>query len=381
MNGSVRIGSLLGIPVLIHFTFLLIIPLFAWVIGSQILGTVTFLEETYSYLQPIRIDTSLITQGLMPYLLGTVVALGLFVAVFLHELSHSLIARKNGMEIASITLLMFGGVAQIDTREPDPRVEIPLAAIGPFTSFCIGLACVSAVYAIPYAGLSSGVSGVLIFIFGYLGLLNIILFAFNMLPAFPMDGGRVFRAWLAKRMSFERATDIASMVGKGFSVLFGVVGLLTLDFILVLIAIFIYLGASQESAQARHSALLKDVTMGDIMSGPVETVPLQMPVHEVIARMYATKHLGFPVVEHGELIGMVTVADVHAMPSIDRDAMQVRDIMTRQPMTLPPSAPVTEALRVMSAHNIGRIPVVKDGVLVGIVTRTDIFKVIELKGI
>jgi CBS domain-containing protein len=97
--------------------------------------------------------------------------------------------------------------------------------------------------------------------------------------------------------------------------------------------------------------------------------------------MYSSKHLGFPVVERDVLIGMVTLADVNRISSIDRDAMQVRDIMTRDPITLPPTAPVIDALRIMSARNIGRIPIVEDGKIVGIVTRTDILKVTELKQI
>jgi Zn-dependent protease len=381
MNGSVRIGALFGIPVMIHFTFILIIPLFVWVIGTQIEATIGMLESFYAWICPITIDPSLVTAGITPYLLGTVVSLGLFLCVFIHELSHSLVARKNGIQITSITLLMFGGVAQIENPEPDPVTELPMAAIGPVTSLLIGLLCIGATYAVAFSGIDSGTAGVFVFVLGYLGLLNAILFGFNIIPAFPMDGGRVLRAWLAKRMPLERATRIASDIGKAFSVVFGIVGVLTLDFILVLIAIFIYIGASQESTQVRYAALLKDVTMGDIMTRPVSAVPPYMPLHEVVSLMYATKHLGFPVVDKGVLVGMVTVADVHAMSSIDRDAMQVRDIMSRRPVTLPPEAPVTEALRLMTVSDIGRIPVVSDGVLVGIVTRTDIFKVIELKGI
>jgi CBS domain-containing protein len=97
--------------------------------------------------------------------------------------------------------------------------------------------------------------------------------------------------------------------------------------------------------------------------------------------MYTSKHLGFPVVERDTLIGMVTLADVNRMASIDREAMQVRDIMTRDPITLPPTAPVIDALKIMSAHNFGRIPVVHEGKILGIVTRTDIIKVTELKQI
>jgi CBS domain-containing protein len=118
-----------------------------------------------------------------------------------------------------------------------------------------------------------------------------------------------------------------------------------------------------------------------MMSSPVTTVPPTIPVSQVISMMYTSKHLGFPVIDRDTLIGMVTLADVNRTSSIDREAMQVRDIMTRDPITLPPDAPVIDALKIMSAHNIGRIPIVADGKILGIVTRTDILKVTELKQI
>ncbi len=111
------------------------------------------------------------------------------------------------------------------------------------------------------------------------------------------------------------------------------------------------------------------------------TVAPTLPVTQVIGMMYSSKHLGFPVVERDTLVGIITLADVNRTSTIDREAMQVRDIMTRDLITLPPDAPVIDALRIMSAHNIGRIPVVADGKIVGIVTRTDILKVMELRQI
>jgi len=217
--------------------------------------------------------------------------------------------------------------------------------------------------------------------FGYLGLLNVFLFAFNLLPAFPMDGGRVLRAFLARSMSLPKATRIAADVGKVFAVLFGIAGVVILNPILILIAFFIYIGASQESTAIKYNFLLKDVKVSDIMAVSVLTVSPDLPVREVIDLMYSTKHLGFPVEEKGHVTGMVTLADVHKIPALDRDAMLVRDIMTRGVIALPPGAPVIDALRIMSGNNIGRIPVMEGDQLLGIVTRTDIMKVIELKDV
>jgi len=377
MDWSFRIGRLFGIPILIHFTFLLIIPLFAWIIASQITTTTDLIREMYA----VPIDISLITAGSMPYVLGTVVSLGLFGGVLIHELAHSLVARRNGIKINSITLLIFGGVASMEDQLPDPMVELPMALVGPLTSLAVGIICSGLVYAAPLLSGNPAVAGVLIFVFGYLGVLNIILFGFNLLPAFPMDGGRVFRAWLAKRMPLHRATRIAADVGKGFAIIFGLIGIVFLSPLLLLIAFFIYIGASQETVAVKYSVLLQDIRVGSMMSSPVITVGPALPVTKVIEMMYATKHLGFPVVEHDILLGMVTVADVQRMPSIDRDAMQVRDVMARGVIAVTPETPVVDVLRIMGAKDIGRVPVVDKDRLVGIVTRTDILKVVELKEI
>ncbi|MCK9632749.1 MAG: CBS domain-containing protein [Methanoregula sp.] len=375
MDGSFRIGRIFGIPIQIHYTFLLVIPLFAWIIGSQITLTIDMLGEIYQ----VPIDTTLATAGYMPYVLGTIVAFGLFFGVLVHELAHSLVARAKGIGINNITLMIFGGVATMEEGVPDPKAELPMALVGPIASLVFGIACSLLIYVVPSVTTDPGMAGVLVFILGYLGVLNIILCVFNLLPAFPMDGGRVLRAWLAGRMPLHRATQIAADVGKGFAILFGIIGLFAFSPFLILIALFIYIGANMESTAVKYSHLLQDVTVGSMMSTPVTTVGPTVPVSQIIEMMYSSKHLGFPVVERDTLVGMITLADVNRTSSIDREAMQVRDIMTRDLITLPPEAPVIDALRIMSAKDIGRIPVVTDGKILGIVTRTDILKVTELR--
>lgn len=375
MDGSFRIGRIFGIPILIHYTFLLVIPLFAWIIGSQIPLTVGMLQDIYQ----VPIDTTLATAGYMPWVLGTIVAFGLFFGVLVHELAHSLVARAKGIAINSITLMIFGGIATMEEGVPDPKAELPMALVGPIASLLFGIACSALIYAVPSLTTNPPVAGVLVFILGYLAVLNIILCFFNLIPAFPMDGGRVLRAWLATRMPLHRATQIAADVGKGFAILFGIIGLFAFSPFLILIALFIYIGANMESSAVKYSHLLQDVTVGSMMSSPVATVGPTIPVSQVITMMYSSKHLGFPVIERDTLVGMITLADINRTSPIDREAMQVRDIMTREIVTLPPEAPVIDALRIMSARDIGRIPVVQDGKVLGIVTRTDILKVTELR--
>ncbi|MCG7854249.1 MAG: site-2 protease family protein, partial [Methanoregulaceae archaeon] len=325
MNGSLKIGTIYGIPVLLHWTFLLIIPFFAWIIGSQIILTADLISNLFG----IAIDTTLITAGITPYILGTVVALGLFFGVFIHEMAHCVHAKSKGIKINSITLLIFGGISSMEEQTPDPKVELPMALVGPLTSLAVGIICLGIMYLCDAVIAAAPLAGLFVFSFGYLGLLNVFLFGFNLLPAFPMDGGRVLRAWLARGMPLNKATQIAADVGKVFAVLFGLLGIFLLSPILILIAFFIYIGATQESTAIKYSFLLKDVTVGDIMATDVLTVAPDMTVRSVIDLMYSTKHLGFPVRDQGVVVGMVTLADVHKIPSLDREAMQVRDIMTR----------------------------------------------------
>ena len=211
MDGSFRIGRLFGIPILIHYTFIIVIPLFAWIIGSEILLTAGLLRDLFA----IPIDTSVITSGYMPWILGVVVALGLFAGVLVHELAHSLVASHKGIAINSITLMIFGGIAEMEEGTPDPKIELPMALVGPVASLVLGFICCGLVYAAPSVTTNTGMQGVWIFVFGYLGMLNIILCAFNLIPAFPMDGGRVLRAWLATRMPLHRATKSLLISGKG----------------------------------------------------------------------------------------------------------------------------------------------------------------------
>ena len=259
MDGSFRIGSLFGIPIYIHYTFLLVIPLFAWIIGSQISITVGMLQEIYA----IPIDPSLITSGFFPYMLGAIISFGLFFGVLVHELAHSLVARKKGIAINSITLMIFGGIATMEEGVPDPKVELPMALVGPIASLLFGLLCGWLVYLAPSMVPDPARAGALIFMFGYLGVLNIILCFFNLIPAFPMDGGRVLRALLAKRMPLHQATQIAADIGKGFAIIFGIIGLFAFSPFLILIALFIYIGANMESVAVKYSHFLQDVTVGD----------------------------------------------------------------------------------------------------------------------
>lgn len=378
MDSSIQIGTIYGIPIRIHFTFFLIIPIFAVIIGTQIDLTVALVEQVFGLTEPI--STEYITTGVMPYILGIILSFLLFTGVFLHELAHSWVALKKGMKVGSITLFILGGASEIeDEISPNPRDELPMAIAGPLMSLFLGLVSEGVAYASLLFIPNDALAGLFFYIFGYLGILNIILFAFNLLPAFPMDGGRVLRAILAFWLPIDRATKIAAEIGRIVAIIFGIVGVLSFNLVLILIAVFIYLGAGQEAAMVRYNLLLKGLYVKDAMSSPVKVISPDMPVHEVLALMQSTRHLGFPVVERGALVGMVTLQDIHTASQIDREALQARDIMTREVVTVAPDSDLYEALRILAPNTFGRIPVVRDGEVVGIVTRSDILKIMELQ--
>jgi len=327
----------------------------------------------------IPIDTQPLTQGLLPYILGTIIATGLFVGVFLHELTHSYFALKKGIKIRSITLLLFGGVAEIEEGIPDPSDEFLIAIVGPISSGIIGAVCIGIAYLADYIIINPTWAAVIVFIFWYLGLLNLLLFGFNLIPAFPMDGGRVLRAYLAKRMDKYKATKIAANIGKIFAIFFGILGIVTLNFIIVIIALFIFFGAEQETTMTRYTSLLEGIQISGVMTKEVTSVSPSMPVPELINMMYMYKHLGFPVIDREELVGIVALEDINKSSEIDREAMKVKDIMTREVITLAPDQPLNEVLQKMAQRNVGRIPIVSDGNVVGIVTRSDILRVIQLR--
>ena len=337
MDSSIQIGTIYGIPIRIHFTFFLIIPIFAVIIGTQIDLTVALVEQVFGLTEPI--STEYITTGVMPYILGLILSFLLFTGVFLHELAHSWVALKKGMKVGSITLFILGGASEIeDEISPNPRDELPMAIAGPLMSLFLGLVSEGVAYASLLFIPNDALAGLFFYIFGYLGILNIILFAFNLLPAFPMDGGRVLRAILALWLPIDRATKIAAEIGRIVAIIFGIVGVLSFNLVLILIAVFIYLGAGQEAAMVRYNLLLKGLYVKDAMSSPVKVISPDMPVHEVLALMQSTRHLGFPVVERGALVGMVTLQDIHTASQIDREALQARDIMTREVVTVAPDS-------------------------------------------
>jgi len=372
---GIRIGSAFGIPIKLDLTFLLVLPLFAWLIGSDVGNLVTVLNGTFGVSLPV--DT--LTAGSTPWLLGGAAATGLFVCVLLHEFGHSLVAMHFGYHIESITLWLFGGVARFTEIPEDWKQEFTIAIAGPLVSVALGI--------LSYVGLRvlGGGLPAAAFVLAYLAMTNVALAVFNMLPGFPMDGGRVLRALLARKRPHARATQIAAEVGKLFAIVLAIVGLFA-NLFLVALAFFIYIGASGEAQQTVMKAAFQDVTVGDIMTPAAElkTVTADTSLSTLTDRMFRERHTGYPVLRQGSLVGMVTLDDTREVRDVERDAYRVEDVMATDLVTISPDSDAMDAISLMQRENVGRLPVVgADGELVGLISRSDLvtaFNIIQTRG-
>ncbi len=362
MSTSIQIGKIMGIPIKLHITFLLILPFFAWIfaVNRPMLG--------FADVEP----------AILKYALSLVTAIMLFMGVLLHEFGHSYVAVKHGFNIRSITLFLFGGVSSIEEIPRKPEVEFKMALAGPGVSLLIGSILLT-IYSLfkpdtqmhnPYLRL--------IWLIGYI---NIVLFIFNLLPAFPMDGGRALRSMFARRMSYIKATRAAAGIGKMFAIFMGIFGFVTASIggiWFILIAFFIYIGASEEEKSTEVSVTLEGIKIKDIMSKDITTVTLGMSVEELVDFMFRFKHMGYPVVDGTEVKGIVTLNDVLKVPREERKNVTISQIMTKDLITLKEDDDAVNALKLMNVNNIGRLIVKKDDKMTGIVSRTDVIRSIQL---
>jgi len=379
---GIEIGSAFGIPIRLNWTFLLVLPLFVYLIGQQV-GTIV---EVMNEAAGLGVDAAVLASGPAPWLLGLAAAIGLFVGVLLHEFGHSLVAMRYEYEIESITLWLLGGLASFTEFPEDWKHEFRIAIAGPLVSVAVGIACYGVVFALPAGtGASVGVNAAR-FVFGYLALLNVVLAVFNMLPAFPMDGGRVLRALLARNQPHAQATQRAASVGKVFAFLMGVIGLFSFQLLLIVLAFFVYIAASGEAQQTTLKAAFEDVTVGDVMTRreDLHTVTGDTSVAELLSRMFEERHTGYPVLNGDELVGMVTLEDVRSVREAERDAYRVDDVMATDIVAAAPETDALTALQTIQEHDVGRLPVVDaDGELVGLVSRSDLmtaFNIIQSGG-
>jgi Zn-dependent protease/CBS domain-containing protein len=363
MKGEFTIGHVRSIPIKIHWTLILFLPVLAFILSSQL--------ESVRELPLVGLDpTPLLTPEGRIYA-GIVVAIGLFVSVLLHELGHAVVAMAEGVEVQQITLWILGGLAMLKGITKDPKAEAKIALAGPAVSLALG--------AIPLTVFAFVDPGPFItFPALYLGYLNVTLAVFNMLPAFPLDGGRVLRALLGFRMSFAKATNVASTVGKGMAVLMGLGGLFGGSFLLIFVALFVYMAASQEAKGVELFDALERVAVRQIMDTEVPAVRPDAHVDDLVAMMLQTQATGFPVVADDTVLGVVTLEDIQSVPEAERSLTRIEDVMTTDVDTVTPAERASNAMRKMMDEDLGRLLVVENGRLAGVLTRSSLMQAFEI---
>jgi Zn-dependent protease/CBS domain-containing protein len=353
MGWSLPIFRIAGIQLRIHVTFVLLI---AWL--------------AFGYY----------AQGGSPAAAeGVIFVLLLFLCVVLHEFGHALAAKAFGINTPDITLLPIGGVARLERMPEEPKQELLIAVAGPAVNVVIalGLFVAGGSFINPFVNPASPERVGLV---SQLLIINVLLVAFNLLPAFPMDGGRVLRALLATRMSYARATQIAATVGQGFAFVFGFIGLIWNPF-LIFIALFVYIGASQEAALAQMKDVSRRFPVSSAMVREFRTLPEDATLEEAVDALLATSQHDFPVVdETGNVAGVLTRHDLIAALRKNDPALRVGDVMRRNIPTVTTGTRFEEAFRIMQECNCPAVPVLDSMKrLVGLLTPENVTELMMIQ--
>lgn len=318
--------------------------------------------------------------------MGIFGAIGLFVSIVIHELFHSLVARRFGLSIRGITLFMFGGVAEMTEEPANAKTEFYMALAGPVTSIALGMIFYSIYLILKRLGVSMGITG----IFGYLGIINWALAGFNLIPAFPLDGGRILRSilWWRKK-DLRWATRIASRMGEifGFTLIFlGVFSIFRGSFVggiwLFLIGMFLQ-NASQVSMQRLMiSKALEGETVRRFMKPDPVTIPDTMTLKEAVEDyIYRYHYKMFPVVRNSKLVGCLTTRDIKVIPKEKWSTQTAGEVSKSCSIdnTIHPDTDATQALSLMNRTGNSRLMVVENDQLIGVITLKDLLQFFSLK--
>jgi Zn-dependent protease/CBS domain-containing protein len=373
MPGRVPIGRVFGIQIRIDWSWLIALVL----IGGGL--AYKFAHDLAPSGQGVQVQP-------LHWLMGLLGALVLFLCVLLHEFSHALVARSRGVPINGITLFLFGGVTEM-TQEPDnARQELLFAAAGPAMS---GLLAVL-FYAGFFVARSQGAPPALTYFLGLMGFLNLLLIAFNVVPGFPLDGGRILRAILWQTTgSLKRATYITTRVAVAVAyglIAYGIFSVIYIDLISGLWMAFIGFFLKEAAESGYQQVLLKRALSGlrvqQVMSAPLVTVSSGLTLDKLVDEYFLQhRYKSFPVEDGGRLVGLVSLEDVKAVPRDRWPQVAVVQVMRTEVLSdcLTPESDVGAALTAMVQKGLGRIPVCLHGQPIGMVTRRDILQLFRIR--
>ena len=353
MKWSWRIARIAGIDLYVHVTFLILV---GWVALSHYLAR----------------------QSPADAFTGVAFIFSLFAIVVLHELGHALTARRFGIPTRDITLLPIGGVARLDRMPQDPKQELLVALAGP----AVNVVLAAILFVVLELGEGLAAYGQVVRVGGsfldQLFWVNVSLAVFNLLPAFPMDGGRVLRGLLALRMDYLRATQIAAGIGQAMAVLFGFVGLFTNPF-LVFIALFVWLGAAGEASMVQMRSALAGIPVQKAMVTDFRTLAPHDQLGRAVDYVLAGFQQDFPVVEEGRVVGVLTRSDL--LNALARRGKEVRvgEVMQRDIETGGPWDMLEGVLGRLQRRRCHTLPVVQNGQLVGLVTADNLGELLMIE--
>lgn len=349
MKGSIKLFNIFGIAIDIHITFLILPLIFGFYEGLR----------------------------------GVFFVVLVFVCVTMHEITHSLVARRFGVKVRNITLLPIGGIAAMGSIPEKPRQEFLISLAGPMFNFALAVVLFYPLYRILGADVlfaeptMKSWPGVI----AYAYWINPFLALFNLLPAFPMDGGRILRSILARGMDYRKATKIAVACGHTFAFIFVFIGLTRSHLPLAIIGVFIYLAASQEEVEVDVRATLRRFYVRDVLRRDFKSVAPDTALKRVIEAMFRSHQEDFPVIENGELLGMLTRADIingihqYGMERTARESMRADFPVARV------NSALTDVQSKMQESDLKALPIVnEEGKIAGLITLEDISRVYFLVG-
>ena len=365
MKGSLRIGRIAGIEIAIHYTWFLIFILITW---SLAVGYF-----------PVQFPG---WEGWVYWVTAAVAAILLFVSVLFHEVAHSLVAKSQGLPVKSITLFLLGGVSNLENEPEKPGVEFAIAIVGPLSSVLLA-GIFKLIDFMGYAGI-----GPVKAVVDYMVMLNILLAAFNVLPGFPLDGGRVLRSiiWGATN-DLKKATTVATIIGQVFGWIFIIGGLIIAlmgDFMggiwMVLIGWFLNGAAEASRRELELRSIWLSVRVASVMNDRPETVDPAAPVNLLVNDIFIKRGVRVvPVTYDGILQGIVTISDIKKVMPSDWPTTSVGKIMTGLPLkTVRPEDNMSTAVQQMAENGFDQLPVVVEGRLVGMLSRADIIRYVQV---
>ncbi len=367
MPGSFRIGSIAGIDIFINVSWLIILVFLTFDLANSWFPTSNPGFSTSTYL-----------------LLGFIAAILLFVSVLLHELAHSLVARARGLPVKSIVLFIFGGVSNIEQEPEHPGVEFQMAFVGPLVSLLIGVLCY--VLFLSLRGVNSPLESLLL----YLAVSNVLLGVFNLLPGFPLDGGRVLHSILWKITGkVQTATRVVTLVGLALAyliILWGIFqffnGSAFVGLIIIFTGWFLLNAAQSARAQSTIESVFRGVSVGEVMSTSVVTVPANISLQKLVDEYFLPHGLSSAFVMQTDfLAGLITLAEIRHVPreQWSQTPVGLAAIPIDRLHVLSPQQKLSEVLSRLDSHESGQLPVVQDGNLLGVLNRDTIMRSLAIR--